>query len=125
MHAVRALLLESGAHMVAPCPHDQACPMLATGDWCHFAARLERTAAHRRLKSGLLGYEDEKFSYLAVSRNSGRLPAARVLAPPRAGSGKVELKLCESDGGAKIRLFTRRGGSDFKRARRLIWGDRR
>src|SRR5262249_38193509 len=40
VHAVRALLLAGGAHLVAPCPHAQACPMLATGDWCHFAARL-------------------------------------------------------------------------------------
>ena len=46
VHAVRALLLASGAHLVAPCPHAQACPMLAAADWCHFAARLERTAAH-------------------------------------------------------------------------------
>src|SRR5262249_6630172 len=66
VHAVRALLLASDAHLVAPCPHAEVCPLLATGDWCHFAARLARTAAHRRLKSGSLGYEDEKFSYLVA-----------------------------------------------------------
>jgi ribosomal protein RSM22 (predicted rRNA methylase) len=47
----------------------------------------------------------------------------RVLAPPRGGSGKVELKLCQPDGGACARLFTRRDGDIFKRAKRLDWGD--
>jgi ribosomal protein RSM22 (predicted rRNA methylase) len=67
-------------------------------------------------------WEDEKFSYLAVARNARPLPAARVIAPPRAGSGKVELKLCESDGKAETVLVTKREGGRYKQARRLDWG---
>src|SRR5206468_1807314 len=69
IHAARTLLLGSGAHLVAPCPHHETCPMFNIGDWCHFAARLERTAEHRRLKAGALGYEDEKFSYIVASKD--------------------------------------------------------
>ena len=37
-------LIQSGAFLVAPCPHHQQCPM-EKPDWCHFAARLPRTEA--------------------------------------------------------------------------------
>jgi ribosomal protein RSM22 (predicted rRNA methylase) len=46
-----------------------------------------------------------------------------VLAPPKSGSGKVALKLCRPDGQVEERLFTKRDGDEFKRARRADWGD--
>ena len=67
---VREELLEAGACMVAPCPAATPCP-LAAPDWCHFAARVERSSIHRRIKDAELGYEDEKFSYIAVAREAG------------------------------------------------------
>jgi ribosomal protein RSM22 (predicted rRNA methylase) len=51
------------------------------------------------------------------------LPAARIIAPLRAGSGKVELKLCKSDGTAELVLVTKREGARYKQARRLDWGE--
>ena len=42
--AARTLLLGAGATLAAPCPNSLACPMANGGDWCHFAARVERTA---------------------------------------------------------------------------------
>ena len=118
----RDLLLQQGAQMVAPCPHAQACPLVAP-DWCHFVRRVSRSRVHLQAKSAEVPWEDEKFSYLAVARNAGVLPAARVIAPPRAGSGKVELKLCESDGKAETVLVTKREGVRYKQARRLDWGE--
>ena len=56
----RAALIEKGAVIVAPCPHARACP-LTGADWCHFAARLERSRAHRLLKDATLAWEDEKY----------------------------------------------------------------
>jgi ribosomal protein RSM22 (predicted rRNA methylase) len=117
----RALLLGEGAQMVAPCPHVSACPLIAP-DWCHFSRRVSRSRAHLQAKGAEVPWEDEKFSYLAVARNSAVLPAARVIGPPRAGSGKVELKLCASDGQAETVLVTRREGARYKQARRLDWG---
>ncbi|WP_292036342.1 small ribosomal subunit Rsm22 family protein, partial [Mesorhizobium sp.] len=46
-----------------------------------------------------------------------------VIAPPKAGSGKVVLKLCQPDGSAGERLFSKRDGEVFKTARRADWGD--
>src|SRR4051812_18141702 len=37
--AVRNRLIAAGAHLVAPCPHQAACPLVAL-DWCHFARRV-------------------------------------------------------------------------------------
>jgi ribosomal protein RSM22 (predicted rRNA methylase) len=118
----RMQLLSSGGHLVAPCPHEAACP-LAAPDWCHFSRRVARSRAHLLAKEAEVPWEDEKFAYLAVSRRAGALPQARVIAAPRAGSGKVELKLCSADGGAHRALMTRRQGDRYKAARRAEWGD--
>ena len=48
---------------------------------------------------------------------------ARVIVRPRAGSGRVTLKLCNPDGTAGERLFSRRDGLAYKRAARSGWGD--
>jgi len=118
----RARLLSAGAHLLAPCPHAQACPLQAP-DWCHFSRRVARSRAHLQAKDAEVPWEDEKFIYLAVSRFAGTAPAARVIAPPRKGSGKVELKLCRGEGTAGLWLFTRREGERFKEVRRADWGD--
>jgi ribosomal protein RSM22 (predicted rRNA methylase) len=122
VHAMRALLLASGAHLVTPCPHEEACPMLATGDWCHFAARLPRTAAHRRLKSGSLGYEDEKFSYLAAAKQPVALPDSRVLRHPLIHPGHMRLTLCRPERPEQITV-AKSQKSLWRYARQLAWGD--
>lgn len=62
----RTQALASGAAILAPCPHDATCPMQGS-DWCHFAARVERSRTQRQLKGGELGWEDEKFSYVVIT----------------------------------------------------------
>jgi ribosomal protein RSM22 (predicted rRNA methylase) len=96
--AARQAVIELGAQVVAPCPHHHQCPMAAANDWCHFAVRLERTAAHRRLKGGSLGYEDEKFSYMVASRMSAAWPRARIVRHPLFRPGHVKLTLCTAEG---------------------------
>jgi ribosomal protein RSM22 (predicted rRNA methylase) len=118
----RTQLLKAGAHIAAPCPHAAACPLVEP-DWCHFARRVARSRAHLSAKDAEVPWEDEKFIYLAVSREEVALPQARVIAPPRIGSGKAELKLCSTGGTAQTELITRRQGDRFKAARRAEWGD--
>lgn len=119
--AARERLLAAGACIVAPCPHAGSCPV-ALPDWCHFSRRVARSALHRRAKQAELSWEDEKYVYLAVSRHQAKLPRARVLARPRAGRGRITLKLCRHDGIVLERQWTRRDGEIYKAARRLDWG---
>uniref|UniRef100_UPI001FEDF9D0 small ribosomal subunit Rsm22 family protein n=1 Tax=Mesorhizobium mediterraneum TaxID=43617 RepID=UPI001FEDF9D0 len=111
-----------GAHVLAPCPHEAPCPLVPP-DWCHFSQRVARSRLHRLAKDADVPWEDEKFIYVAASRQAVAPPQARVIAPPKSGSGKVLLKLCEKDGSADEKLFTKRDGDVFKAARRLDWGD--
>jgi ribosomal protein RSM22 (predicted rRNA methylase) len=119
---VRGQLIEAGAHVLAPCPHDAPCP-LAAPDWCHFSRRVARSRLHRLAKDADVPWEDEKFIFVAASRHSAASHGPRVLAPPKSGSGKVALKLCRPDGQVEERLFTKRDGAVFKSARRVDWGD--
>ena len=118
----RAQLVEMGAHLLAPCPHDSACPMEDGSDWCHFAQRLERTSDHRRLKAGALGYEDEKFSYLVASRSASERVTARILRHPQKHSGHVQLRLCTGSGLVQLTV-TKSQKENYRRARKAEWGD--
>jgi ribosomal protein RSM22 (predicted rRNA methylase) len=119
--AARRQLIEHGAHVIAPCPHAHDCPLLPP-DWCHFARRVARSRVHRQAKGAVVPWEDEKFSYVALSRVPGSIGSARVLARPRKASGRVTLKLCHPDGSAGDQLLSRRDGVLFKRAWRSDWG---
>jgi ribosomal protein RSM22 (predicted rRNA methylase) len=115
-------LVAKGAHILAPCPHHAPCP-LAAPDWCHFSRRVARSRLHRLAKEAEVPWEDEKFIHLAASRLPAQTHPSRVLAPPKAGSGKVSLKLCRADGSAGEHLFSKRDGAAYKAARRADWGD--
>lgn len=118
----RRTLIDQGAHIAAPCPHQLDCPLVAP-DWCHFSRRVARSRIHRMTKEAEVPWEDEKFIYLAAVRQLSGSVEARVIAPTRVGGGKVSLKLCRNDGSAEERLFTKRDGDFFRWARRADWGD--
>lgn len=120
--SARTQLLDAGAHIVAPCPHETLCPMNGTRDWCHFAQRLERTSDHRRLKSGDLSYEDEKFSYLVVSGHAVPKASARIVRHPQKHGGHVQLSLCTNDG-LKQATITKSQGDKYRLARKAEWGE--
>jgi ribosomal protein RSM22 (predicted rRNA methylase) len=118
---VRDELLESGAHMAAPCPGGGACPMTEP-DWCHFAARVERSSLHRRLKGGDLGYEDEKFSYVALARRAAEPAGRRIVRRPRQQPGLIVLETCTPEGLQTTRV-SKRDRERFRAARHAAWGD--
>jgi ribosomal protein RSM22 (predicted rRNA methylase) len=120
---VRDVLINAGANLVAPCPHMRECPMLHTrGEWCHFAARVERTSIHRRIKSGTLGHEDEKFSYVIFSRNPISHVDARIVRHPLKHTGHVELQLCAQEG-LKAETVSRKHKDLYHAAREAKWGE--
>ncbi len=118
---VRGRLLAAGARMIAPCPAETACP-LADPDWCHFAARVERSSLHRRVKGGELGYEDEKFSYVALARSPVDLPKARIIRHPQHRPGLIEIETCTATGLRSERV-SKRDRDRFRAARKAAWGD--
>jgi ribosomal protein RSM22 (predicted rRNA methylase) len=119
--ALRAQLIALGAHVAAPCPHDGTCP-LAAPDWCHFTQRLPRLRAHKQIKGAELPFEDERFSYVALTRAPVGQHLARVLTQPVVGKVEVSAKLCTSDGLALTRVPSR-AKAEYARARRWRWGD--
>jgi ribosomal protein RSM22 (predicted rRNA methylase) len=120
--SARSLLLDSGAHPLAPCPHSAQCPMWLAGDWCHFAARLERTSQHRQAKGASLGYEDEKFSYFVAAKSPLDMSPARIVRHPMKHKGHVRLNLC-TPGGLQSQTVAKSQKLAYKRARNAEWGD--
>lgn len=120
--AVRADLAAQGAHVAAPCPAGcTVCPMQGE-DWCHFSVRVQRTKLHRTLKGGEAPYEDEKYAYLALTREPPAAACtARVLRHPLIAPGRIELTLCEADG-RHARRITKKDPL-WKRARKIGAGD--
>jgi len=119
IRAVRQQLLDLGGQLIAPCPHKLACP----SDWCHFAARVERTRLHRQIKGGALGYEDEKFSYVIAAKEGAFACENRVVRHPIKGSGHVKLTLCTQDGKWEERIVSKKHGPLYRQARDADWGD--
>jgi ribosomal protein RSM22 (predicted rRNA methylase) len=119
--SVRAQLIAAGAHVAAPCPHDGRCP-LEPPEWCHFSQRLPRSQAHRHLKSAELAYEDERFSYVALTRALPAPRPSRVLAQPVVSKVEVTAKLCTPEG-LVIKKVPRRAKADYAAARRWRWGN--
>lgn len=118
---IRDGLLNLGARMLAPCPGGAACP-IREPDWCHFAARVERTSLHRRLKGGNLNYEDEKFSYVALAREDIGPAPRRIIRRPVHQSGLIVLESCGPNGLETLRI-PKRERERFRQARRASWGD--
>lgn len=82
-----------GAHVVAPCPGDGACPIDGSTEnmYCHFKQRFERPELMRLLKAGQTrephvkkprGYQDERFSFVILRKGPRPGSAAAAAEPP-------------------------------------------
>ena len=123
IRAARAQLIGQGANVLAPCTHANACPMTGP-DWCHFSQRLPRSRDHMKAKGANVPYEDERYSWIAVSRarRSAFDGQARVLAPPKDAKPGITLKLC-TPRGLENRFVARRDREVFAALRRSDWSD--
>jgi ribosomal protein RSM22 (predicted rRNA methylase) len=118
---MRAELTAAGAHVAAPCPHGRTCPLL-TPDWCHFVQRLPRSRDHLRIKGADVPFEDEKFSYVVLSRSKAQSIDARLLAPPKITKSAVTAKLCTATG-LVVDIAARRNADAYRRRKSWRWGD--
>ncbi|HBO58866.1 MAG TPA: rRNA methyltransferase [Alphaproteobacteria bacterium] len=117
LQKIRTDLTERGAHVAAPCPHDKPC-----AEWCHFACRIERSRLHKQLKGGDAPFEDEKFSFIALTKAPALRRSARVLRHPQIGTNKVGLTLCTPDGIIEKTVF-KPDKALYKIARKAKTGD--
>jgi ribosomal protein RSM22 (predicted rRNA methylase) len=120
---IRKILLSLGAHLVSPCPHEEGCPLTGQ-DWCHFFARVERSALHRKIKNASMNFEDEKYSYLIFSKvkNFESFPS-RIIRHPKINKGFVEVTLCADSKNIINEKITRKDKEKFKLIKKLDWGD--
>ena len=120
IRAARSALIEAGAHVAAPCTHDAACPM-SGNDWCHFSQRLPRTRDHMLLKDANVPFEDERYSYVVVTREKVS-SGARILAPPLESKPGLTFKLCDEKG-LQAQFVASRDKDEYRRVRKKDWGD--
>ena len=74
------------------------------------------------LKDGDAPYEDEKFMYLALTREQPRPATARILRHPMVQKGRIDLSLCTAQ--ANISLSVGKKQTDaFRVARKSVWGN--
>ena len=116
---IRRVLIEDGADLLAPCPHDRVCP-ITEHDWCHFDARVPRSALHRQIKDADLSYEDEKFSYLVFTRTPARRAPARILRHPSRPPRQIQFVACTNTGLRTIHIT--KSHPDFMSVKKLGWG---
>lgn len=137
VRAARAALIQAGAHVAAPCTHDNDCPMQdrsvreagsgsvpasdQQNDWCHFSQRLARSRDHMLLKDATVPFEDERYSYVVATREKVA-HGARILAPPLETKAGLTFKLCDETG-LRAQFVASRDRDEYRRVRRRGWGD--
>ena len=119
---IRERLLKKGGYIVSPCSHQGKCK-ISKGDWCAFYTRVSRSAIHKQSKKGELGYEDEKFSYIAFSKVPVKIDGDRILRHPQIYKGYVNVKLCTKDG-IQEKKYSKKDGDIYKRIRKLDAGEK-
>ncbi len=124
LNRARTFLIQQGGYILAPCGHEATCPMVMGENWCHFSTRLPRTLDHQRAKRARLSHEDEKFSYLIVSKTplEKNLPP-RIIQKPMKAKGHVIFDVCTLQG-IKRETVTRSKAPDYKTQSRLEWGEK-
>ena len=91
------------------------------GDWCHFSQRLPRSRDHMLLKDAQVPFEDERYCYVVVTRERVA-SGARILAPPLEEKPGLTFKLCDASG-LRAQFVAKREKDEFRRVRKLGWGD--
>ncbi|WP_295878691.1 small ribosomal subunit Rsm22 family protein [uncultured Bartonella sp.] len=119
----RQRLLEQSAHILAPCPHELACPVQSP-DWCHFSVRVERSRMHKLAKQAVVPFEDEKYCYLAVTEKKPDVQYCRILSRPQRSSGRINISLCLPNGEKNTEISTKKNKTLYSLLRRLEWGSR-
>lgn len=125
---IKEHLTEKGGTIVAPCTNCNKCG-LPENDWCNFSCRVERTKIQKDAKLGDVPYEDEKFTYLAISKfkekeknNLEVQNVARIIRHPIIKTNIVEVKLCQN-GNIINKIYTKKDKEMYKKMRKARVGE--
>lgn len=116
--AFRQKIIEKGGFVKAPCPHDNPCPMQS--GWCHFGTKVARSQKHRLLKSATLGWEEEKYSFVILTKEKPKRHD-RILHVPQKRKGHLKLTLCQEDGIHECTITKK--NDHYKELKKKRWGD--
>ena len=125
----REVLRAEGFRPIAPCTHEQECPMFAVGrerDWCHFFAPPPPAifADSNWVKFGQRAGIDLRslpYAFLALDRHRGMATpadASRVIGRPEHFKPYVRLLNCDATGLAELELPKRADPALFKELER-------
>ncbi len=114
---LKKLVIEKGYKILAPCESEK-CGL--KNDYCQFYARVERSSLLKLSKSASLSYEDEKYFYLLISKetNAVETDEKRVIRRPQIKTNFVELRLCTKNGVVDEK-FTKKDKQAFKKASKI------
>ena len=118
---IQKIAINNNLNILAPCTSQNECK-LPKDDWCHSIVRVERNKIHKFVKDADLPYEDEKFSYIAISKEKIDNSGARILSHPNISSGFIKVKLC-NNGIIEDKTFTKKDKENFKKIKKLKCGD--
>lgn len=122
---MRNYVISLGGFVYAPCMGNYTCPM-KQDDWCHFSVRLAREQFQTHVKDSTLPYEDEKYSYLIVSKTPKQHVnlenASRVIKKPIKRSGHYVLDVCGQNGETRL-IVSKSNKEKYKEIKQTDWGD--
>ena len=97
-HTTVQYLLDNNGYIISPCPHCNNCP-ISDFDWCHFVTRIERSKLHKLLKEASSPFEDEKYSYLVMSKYPiNKTYSDRIMRHPIINKNNVSITICSNEG---------------------------
>lgn len=124
--AIREQAINYGGAIIAPCPHAFECPIKSQqSDWCHFTTKVLRDKSHMKVKNGKNNHEDEKFTYLIVSKLSSSenlLQYDRIVKKPMQRKGHIVLDICTKNGSLDREVISKTD-KHYKQAKKAKWGD--
>lgn len=119
----RKFLIDQGACITAPCPHELTCP-LVDPDWCHFKIRLPRTKIHQQIKQGTQSFEDESYIFGIFAKNQQLITRkTRIIKKPIKNKGHIIFDLC-TDQGLKRTIVSRKDKDSYIKAKKYSWSDK-
>ena len=118
---IQKLAINNNLNILAPCTSQNECK-LPKDDWCHSIVRVERNKIHKFVKDADVPYEDEKFSYIAISKEKIDNSGGRILRHPNISSGFIKVNLC-NNGIIEEKTFTKKDKDNFKKIKKLKCGD--